>query len=121
MSSSKFSRRLILGEQKSEAPDHTQGVLPQIWSGIEQIRAVTFMVLKAQVVVFVEGVVMEGWIVSITGFTPSTNKKRISAFGADRQWSCHVKRSPTHNRLRGKTSDTLYRNVADYFSFSAGY
>ncbi|GFY17829.1 hypothetical protein TNCV_1075641 [Trichonephila clavipes] len=41
-------------------------------------------------------------------------------FAANRQWSCYVERSPTLQRLRGKTSDTLFRSVADYPSFSTG-
>ncbi|GFV51874.1 hypothetical protein TNCV_1322271 [Trichonephila clavipes] len=40
---------------------------------------------------------------------------------ADRQFSCHVERSPTLQRLRGKKSSTLYRIVANDPSFSAGY
>ncbi|GFY24665.1 hypothetical protein TNCV_1017111 [Trichonephila clavipes] len=38
--------------------------------------------------------------------------------GADRQCSCHVERFSILPRLRGKTSDTLNKNVADYPSFS---
>ncbi|GFT43478.1 hypothetical protein TNCV_815231 [Trichonephila clavipes] len=41
--------------------------------------------------------------------------------GTDRQWSYHVKRSATPRRIRRKTSDMLYRSVADYLSSSAGY
>ncbi|GFX79454.1 hypothetical protein TNCV_1716031 [Trichonephila clavipes] len=39
----------------------------------------------------------------------------------ERQWSCHVERSPTLQRIRGNMSDKLYKSVADYRSFSAGY
>ncbi|GFW32386.1 hypothetical protein TNCV_675451 [Trichonephila clavipes] len=38
-----------------------------------------------------------------------------------RQWSCHVERFPTLQRLREKMSDTLYRYVVDCPSFSARY
>ncbi|GFV75094.1 hypothetical protein TNCV_3189471 [Trichonephila clavipes] len=37
----------------------------------------------------------------------------------DRQWRCHVERSPTPQRQREKK--TLYRSVADYPTSRAGY
>ncbi|GFY33218.1 uncharacterized protein TNCV_1240691 [Trichonephila clavipes] len=40
--------RLVEGEERWEAPDHLQGVLPQNWGGTEQNRTVTCMVLKAK-------------------------------------------------------------------------
>ncbi|GFV46917.1 uncharacterized protein TNCV_1270351 [Trichonephila clavipes] len=40
--------RLGQGKESWEAPDHTQGVLPQNWGGIELNSAVTCMVLKAK-------------------------------------------------------------------------
>ncbi|GFV10715.1 uncharacterized protein TNCV_1755541 [Trichonephila clavipes] len=39
--------RLVEGEERWEAPDHPQSVLPQNWSGTELNRSVTCMVLKA--------------------------------------------------------------------------
>ncbi|GFU18429.1 uncharacterized protein TNCV_1981061 [Trichonephila clavipes] len=39
--------RLVEGEERWEAPDHHQGVLPCNWGGSEQNRTVTCMVLKA--------------------------------------------------------------------------
>ncbi|GFW46073.1 hypothetical protein TNCV_3276901 [Trichonephila clavipes] len=36
------------GEERWEAADHSQNVLPQNWGGIEQNRTVTCMVLKAK-------------------------------------------------------------------------
>ncbi|GFW75775.1 hypothetical protein TNCV_4429581 [Trichonephila clavipes] len=39
--------RLVEGEERWEAPDHLQGVLPQNWDGTESNRAVTCMVLEA--------------------------------------------------------------------------
>ncbi|GFV56396.1 uncharacterized protein TNCV_855491 [Trichonephila clavipes] len=40
--------RLVEEEERWEAPDHPQGVLPQNWGGTEQNRTVTCMVLKAK-------------------------------------------------------------------------
>ncbi|GFX74546.1 hypothetical protein TNCV_3214331 [Trichonephila clavipes] len=40
---------------------------------------------------------------------------------SDRQWIGHIERSCTSQRLRLQTSDTLYRSVADYHSFSVEY
>ncbi|GFV85725.1 mariner Mos1 transposase [Trichonephila clavipes] len=37
----------------------------------------------------------------------------------DQQQNCRDERSPTLQRLPGKTSDTLYRSVADFLSFNA--
>ncbi|GFW72357.1 uncharacterized protein TNCV_703941 [Trichonephila clavipes] len=39
--------RLVEGEERWEAPDHPQGVLPQNWGETELNRFVTCMVLKA--------------------------------------------------------------------------
>ncbi|GFS64722.1 uncharacterized protein TNCV_4685081 [Trichonephila clavipes] len=39
--------RSLEGEKRWEAPDHSQGVLPQNWGGAEQNRTVICMVLKA--------------------------------------------------------------------------
>ncbi|GFX99089.1 uncharacterized protein TNCV_2492711 [Trichonephila clavipes] len=39
--------RLVEGEERWEASDHPQSVLPQNWGGTEQNRTITFMVLKA--------------------------------------------------------------------------
>ncbi|GFT89305.1 uncharacterized protein TNCV_4386071 [Trichonephila clavipes] len=39
--------RLVEEEERWEALDHSQDVLPQNWGGIEQNRTVTYMVLKA--------------------------------------------------------------------------
>ncbi|GFY27635.1 cullin-4A [Trichonephila clavipes] len=39
--------RLVEGEERWEAPDHPQGVLPQNWGETEQNHSVTCMVLKA--------------------------------------------------------------------------
>ncbi|GFV46904.1 DUF4817 domain-containing protein [Trichonephila clavipes] len=44
--------RLGQGKERWEAPDHTQGVLPQNWGGIEQNRSVTCMLLKAKRILF---------------------------------------------------------------------
>ncbi|GFW98766.1 uncharacterized protein TNCV_2837271 [Trichonephila clavipes] len=41
--------------------------------------------------------------------------------GADRHWSCHIERSATFKRLRRMMSDTLFRSVVDYSSFTNGY
>ncbi|GFY36590.1 hypothetical protein TNCV_27951 [Trichonephila clavipes] len=38
----------LVEEDSWKAPDHPQGVLPQNWGKIEQIRTVTCMVLKAK-------------------------------------------------------------------------
>ncbi|GFT47477.1 uncharacterized protein TNCV_3750101 [Trichonephila clavipes] len=38
--------RLVEGEEKWEAFDHLQGVLPLNWGGTEPNRTVTYMVLK---------------------------------------------------------------------------
>ncbi|GFS65694.1 hypothetical protein TNCV_3853441 [Trichonephila clavipes] len=45
--------------------------------------------------------------------THSANKNELppSLLGADQQWSCPVEQSATPQRLRGKTSDSLYRSV----------
>ncbi|GFT81915.1 uncharacterized protein TNCV_3908891 [Trichonephila clavipes] len=40
--------RLVDGEERWEAPDHPQGVLPQNWGRTEQNRNVTCMVVKAK-------------------------------------------------------------------------
>ncbi|GFW40168.1 uncharacterized protein TNCV_5118511 [Trichonephila clavipes] len=40
--------RLVEGEERWEDPNHPQGVLPKNWSGTEQTRTVTCMVLKAK-------------------------------------------------------------------------
>ncbi|GFW50623.1 hypothetical protein TNCV_2889251 [Trichonephila clavipes] len=40
--------RLVEDEERWEAPDHHQGVLPQNWGGTEQNRTITCMVLKAK-------------------------------------------------------------------------
>ncbi|GFV64236.1 uncharacterized protein TNCV_3000011 [Trichonephila clavipes] len=40
--------RLVEGEERWEAPDHLQGVLPQNWGGTKQNRIVTSMVFKAK-------------------------------------------------------------------------
>ncbi|GFV43130.1 uncharacterized protein TNCV_1410271 [Trichonephila clavipes] len=40
--------RLVEGEERWEAPDHPQCVLPQNWGGTEQNRSITGMVLKAK-------------------------------------------------------------------------
>ncbi|GFY33872.1 uncharacterized protein TNCV_4595801 [Trichonephila clavipes] len=42
-------KRLMEGEERWEAPEHPQGVLPQNWGGIEPNRTVTCIVLKATV------------------------------------------------------------------------
>ncbi|GFU32155.1 uncharacterized protein TNCV_3833811 [Trichonephila clavipes] len=39
--------RLVEGEEKREAPDHPQGVLPLNWGETELYRSVTCMMLKA--------------------------------------------------------------------------
>ncbi|GFU86442.1 uncharacterized protein TNCV_1417941 [Trichonephila clavipes] len=39
--------RLVEGEERWKAPNHTQGVLPQNWGETELIRSVTCMMLKA--------------------------------------------------------------------------
>ncbi|GFV78392.1 uncharacterized protein TNCV_95491 [Trichonephila clavipes] len=39
--------RLVEGEERREASDHPQSVLPPNWGGIEPNRTVTCMVLKA--------------------------------------------------------------------------
>ncbi|GFT54570.1 uncharacterized protein TNCV_344551 [Trichonephila clavipes] len=39
--------RLVVGEERWEASDHPQSVLPLNWGGIEPNRIVTCMVLKA--------------------------------------------------------------------------
>ncbi|GFV78507.1 hypothetical protein TNCV_1888131 [Trichonephila clavipes] len=39
--------RLVEGEERWEAPDHPQDVLPQNWGGIEPNHTVPCMVLKA--------------------------------------------------------------------------
>ncbi|GFV06572.1 uncharacterized protein TNCV_2948941 [Trichonephila clavipes] len=39
---------LVEVEERWEAPDHPQGILPQNWGGTEQTRTVTCMVLKAK-------------------------------------------------------------------------
>ncbi|GFU17026.1 uncharacterized protein TNCV_2479761 [Trichonephila clavipes] len=39
---------LVNGEEKWEAPDHSQGFLPLNWGGTKQNRTVTCMVLKAK-------------------------------------------------------------------------
>ncbi|GFS97510.1 cullin-4A [Trichonephila clavipes] len=39
---------VCLGEERWEVPDHLQGFLPPNWSGTEQKRTVTRMVLKAK-------------------------------------------------------------------------
>ncbi|GFW66060.1 uncharacterized protein TNCV_588861 [Trichonephila clavipes] len=39
--------RLVEGEERWEASDHPQGVLPLNWGGIEPNRTITCMVLKA--------------------------------------------------------------------------
>ncbi|GFY34659.1 uncharacterized protein TNCV_1373501 [Trichonephila clavipes] len=41
--------RLVEGEERWEAPDHPQGVLPQNWGEIVLNRSVTHMVLKVMV------------------------------------------------------------------------
>ncbi|GFV46410.1 hypothetical protein TNCV_3232991 [Trichonephila clavipes] len=41
--------RLVKGEERWEALDHPQGVLPQNWGGTEQNRTVSCMELKAKV------------------------------------------------------------------------
>ncbi|GFT17546.1 uncharacterized protein TNCV_4807841 [Trichonephila clavipes] len=41
--------RLVEGEERWEAFDHPQSVLPQNWGGNEQNRTVTCMMLKAKV------------------------------------------------------------------------
>ncbi|GFW52313.1 hypothetical protein TNCV_2427601 [Trichonephila clavipes] len=41
--------RLVVGEERCEAPDHPQSVLPQNWGGTEQNRTVTCMMLKAKI------------------------------------------------------------------------
>ncbi|GFT62100.1 hypothetical protein TNCV_3812571 [Trichonephila clavipes] len=52
---------------------------------------------------------MEG----MANMSSAGNKKRIIVLlGVDRQWSSHGERNPTLQRIRGKTSDTLYRSVA---------
>ncbi|GFT92894.1 uncharacterized protein TNCV_740541 [Trichonephila clavipes] len=40
--------RLVEGEERWEAPNHPQGVLPQNWGGTQQNRTVTCMVLKTK-------------------------------------------------------------------------
>ncbi|GFW40631.1 uncharacterized protein TNCV_4824671 [Trichonephila clavipes] len=40
--------RLVDGEERWEAPEQPQGVLPRNWGGTEQNRTVTCMVLKAE-------------------------------------------------------------------------
>ncbi|GFY21637.1 hypothetical protein TNCV_1167821 [Trichonephila clavipes] len=40
--------RLVEGKERWEAPDYTEGVLPQNWCGIEPNPTVTSMVLKAK-------------------------------------------------------------------------
>ncbi|GFX55513.1 uncharacterized protein TNCV_268011 [Trichonephila clavipes] len=39
--------RLVEGEERWEAPDHSQGALPQNWGQNKQNRSVTSIVLKA--------------------------------------------------------------------------
>ncbi|GFY29533.1 hypothetical protein TNCV_2627031 [Trichonephila clavipes] len=39
---------LVKGEERWEAPDHSQGVLSQNWGGTEQNRTVTCIVLKGK-------------------------------------------------------------------------
>ncbi|GFT70065.1 uncharacterized protein TNCV_4690101 [Trichonephila clavipes] len=39
---------LVEREERSEAPDHPQSLLPLNWGGTEQNRSVTCMVLKAK-------------------------------------------------------------------------
>ncbi|GFT24381.1 uncharacterized protein TNCV_3252291 [Trichonephila clavipes] len=41
---------LVEGEERWEAPGHSQGFLPPNWGGTEQNRTVTYMVLKAKAV-----------------------------------------------------------------------
>ncbi|GFX42186.1 hypothetical protein TNCV_3003271 [Trichonephila clavipes] len=61
---------------------------------------------------------------SSTTFSPSAKKKANYCppflSDGDRQWSCHVERSATIQRLREKTSETLHRSVVDYPIFTAG-
>ncbi|GFV11777.1 uncharacterized protein TNCV_977661 [Trichonephila clavipes] len=38
----------VEGEERWEAPDHPQGVLPQNWGGTDQSHTITCMVLKAK-------------------------------------------------------------------------
>ncbi|GFW63212.1 uncharacterized protein TNCV_581521 [Trichonephila clavipes] len=40
--------RLVEGEERWEAPDYSQGVVPQNWNGTEQNSTVNCMVLKAK-------------------------------------------------------------------------
>ncbi|GFS47919.1 uncharacterized protein TNCV_3598901 [Trichonephila clavipes] len=40
--------RLVEGEERWDAPDHPQGVLPQNWGRTKQNHTVTCMVLKAK-------------------------------------------------------------------------
>ncbi|GFW20316.1 uncharacterized protein TNCV_3457541 [Trichonephila clavipes] len=42
-----FLLRLVEGEERWEAPDYLQSVLPEIWGGTEPNCAVACMVLKA--------------------------------------------------------------------------
>ncbi|GFV04484.1 hypothetical protein TNCV_1314461 [Trichonephila clavipes] len=72
----------------------------------------------------VEGIVMKGRV-SIQRRFPTFSKQKanhcpIFHLGSDRKWSYHVELSPTVQQLQGKTSDTLYRSVAVYTSFSFG-
>ncbi|GFW22483.1 uncharacterized protein TNCV_2170171 [Trichonephila clavipes] len=47
LNSHRAASPLVEGEERWEASDHPQSVLPQNWGGIEPNRTVTCMVLKA--------------------------------------------------------------------------
>ncbi|GFW29031.1 hypothetical protein TNCV_2355891 [Trichonephila clavipes] len=76
-------------------------------------------------VVLVEDIMMEG-MASIQRKGPISRKQKANhspsfILGADRQLSCHVRRSSTPKQLQEKASDTLFRSVTDYPSFRAVY
>ncbi|GFT96282.1 hypothetical protein TNCV_3907151 [Trichonephila clavipes] len=60
------------------------------------------------------------WAVNVLSLNKKANHCPPFFHGVDRR-SCHVERSSTLKRIRGKTSDTLYRSFADNPSFSARY
>ncbi|GFX08280.1 hypothetical protein TNCV_3267701 [Trichonephila clavipes] len=73
----------------------------------------------------VKGVMMEG-MASIQRRYHTFRKQKVNhclpfLLGANRQWSCHVERYSTLQRLREKTSGTLYRSVVRYPSSIAEY
>ncbi|GFS62039.1 hypothetical protein TNCV_2593011 [Trichonephila clavipes] len=73
----------------------------------------------------VKGIVTEGMTSIQRGFQTFCKLKgnHCTPFllGVNRQWNCYVGRSTAPQRLRGKTSDTLYTSAPNSDSFSAGY